>query len=82
MHICKYCKKLCKPLGLASHERLCPTNPNRKIEDHPSFGKKGKNQYTKAKVLNLEYIPTQNRVDVFAAQPQYIVRVFNWPRLG
>ena len=63
MHICKYCKKLCKPLGLASHERLCPTNPNRKIEDHPSFGKKGKNQYTKAKVLNLEYIPTQKEIE-------------------
>lgn len=42
---CKFCKKETKPLGLASHERLCPKNPNAKKENHPSYGKKGTNQY-------------------------------------
>lgn len=44
---CKYCGKETKPLGLSSHERLCPSNPSKKKEDHPSFGRKGTNQFIK-----------------------------------
>lgn len=63
MHECQYCGKLCKPLGWFSHERLCSKNPNRKKEDHPSFGKTGRNnQYTKAKNLNFEYVPSDKEL--------------------
>ena len=63
MHECQYCGKQCKPLGWFSHERLCRKNPNRKKEDHPSFGKTGRNnQYTKAKKLNLEYVPSEKEI--------------------
>lgn len=44
---CKYCGKETKPLGLSPHERLCPSNPDKKKEDHPSFGRKGTNQFIK-----------------------------------
>lgn len=46
-YICKFCKKETKPLGLASHERLCPKNPNVNKEKHPSYGRLGTNQYVK-----------------------------------
>jgi len=62
MNTCKYCGKSCKSLGLHSHERLCKSNPNRKKEDHPSFGRKGKNQYTKAKKLGIEFIPSEKEI--------------------
>lgn len=42
---CKFCQKETKPLGLAPHERLCSKNPNTHKENHPSYGKKGTNQY-------------------------------------
>jgi Fe-S-cluster containining protein len=64
MHECQYCGKLCKQLGWFSHERLCIKNPNKKKEDHPSFGKIGRNnQYTKAKKLNIEYVPSAKELE-------------------
>jgi hypothetical protein len=60
---CKYCSKITKPLGLAGHERLCPNNPNRKKEDHPSYGRKGTNQYIKAKENGEEYVPSQKEIE-------------------
>ena len=45
MKQCKFCDKEVKPLGLAPHQRLCPKNPLSKKENHPSYGRKGTNQY-------------------------------------
>lgn len=50
MRICKFCGKSCKPLGISAHERLCPKNPDKNKKDHPSYGRSGYNQYTKAKL--------------------------------
>ena len=47
MKQCKFCGKQVKPLGLAPHQRLCPENPLATKENHPSYGKKGTNQYIK-----------------------------------
>lgn len=58
---CKYCNSIKKNLNsLRNHERLCKLNPNRQIsnfekltfEERQSFNR-GKNQYTKAKELDL-----------------------------
>jgi hypothetical protein len=51
---CKFCGKETKPLGLSSHERLCPINPDSTKENHPSFGKKSSNQYLKGEKMKQE----------------------------
>ncbi len=51
---CKFCAKETKPLGLSSHERLCPLNPDATKENHPSFGKKSSNQYLKGEKMKQE----------------------------
>lgn len=58
---CQYCNKLCKNANsLRQHEVRCKENPNKidvvfinKTNVHPKKGKKGGNQYTKAKQLGL-----------------------------
>lgn len=52
---CTYCNKQCKNQNsFKNHERTCPENPNRKYKNGMT-GKKGSNQYIKAKELNLPY---------------------------
>jgi hypothetical protein len=54
MYICKYCGKECKnDNSLRNHERLCPKNENR-VYKNGMLGKKGSNQYIKAKELGLD----------------------------
>lgn len=49
MFICKYCNKECKNKNsLANHERCCTSNPNRNYRNG-MLGKKGSNQFIKAK---------------------------------
>jgi hypothetical protein len=60
---CKYCNKECKNANsLRNHERLCKQNPNRqemtwmsrrREENNPNYGKKGTNDFTKARALGL-----------------------------
>lgn len=51
---CHYCDKECKnKRSLSNHERLCKENPNRQEHPRGSLGKKGKNQYIKAKEMGL-----------------------------
>jgi hypothetical protein len=56
---CKYCGRECKNKNsLTQHEIRCKSNPNGIIVK-PSYGmlgKKGKNQYIKAKETGIEYI--------------------------
>lgn len=50
---CHYCNKICKNNNSwSNHTRCCPKNPNRKYKNN-KIGKKGGNQYTKAKELGL-----------------------------
>ena len=54
MLICQFCMKECKNKNsLAQHERCCPSNPNRNYKNG-MFGKKGTNQYSKAKELGVD----------------------------
>ena len=53
MLICKFCAKECKnDNSLRNHERLCPSNLYR-VYVNGMTGKKGGNQYTKARELGL-----------------------------
>lgn len=53
MLICKFCSKECKnDNSLRNHERLCPSNADR-VYTNGMLGKKGSNQYIKAKELGL-----------------------------
>ena len=55
MYICQYCNKECKNSNShKNHERTCPSNPNRKY-NNGMLGKKGANQWTKAKETGIEY---------------------------
>lgn len=50
---CRFCGKECKNKNsFSTHERQCPDNPNRKYING-MIGKKGSNNYTKAKQLGL-----------------------------
>lgn len=54
---CKFCGKQMKPNG-KSHQLFCKLNPDKKDksgENNPMFGKKGSNQFTKAKEKGLIY---------------------------
>jgi very-short-patch-repair endonuclease len=55
--VCQYCGKLCKNNNSQrNHERLCKDNPNRDSFsgfDNPHFGRKGSNQFIKARKLGL-----------------------------
>lgn len=53
MFECKYCKKEFSKRAIKNHEIRCPSNPNREYKNG-MLGKKGGNQYTKAKELGLE----------------------------
>lgn len=54
MLLCKFCNKECKNNNsLKNHERCCPKNTNR-VYKNGMTGKKGGNQYTKAKELGVE----------------------------
>ena len=53
MFECKYCKKEFGKRAIKNHELRCPVNPNRDYKNG-MLGKKGGNQYTKAKELGLE----------------------------
>lgn len=53
MFECKYCKKEFGKRAIKNHEIRCPKNPNREYKNG-MLGKKGGNQYTKAKELGLE----------------------------
>ena len=54
MYICQYCNKECKNSNShKNHERTCPSNPNRKY-NNGMLGKKGANQWTKAKETGIE----------------------------
>lgn len=54
MYNCQYCNKECKNKNsLGNHETRCPHNPNRKKFVNGMLGKKGSNQYIKAKDLGL-----------------------------
>lgn len=59
MKVCKYCSKKVKPLGLSAHQRLCPHNPNSSKEKHPSYGRKGTNQYMTGSKMTDE---TKNKI--------------------
>lgn len=51
---CQYCNKECKNKNShVQHERCCPQNPNRNYKNG-MLGKKGGNQYTKAKELGVD----------------------------
>lgn len=51
--ICNYCRKECKNNNsLKNHERCCPSNSNRKYKNG-MLGKKGSNQFSKAKSLGI-----------------------------
>ena len=53
MLTCKFCNKQCKNNNsLKNHERLCPSNADR-VYTNGMLGKKGSNQYTKARELGL-----------------------------
>lgn len=53
MLICQYCNKECKNKNShTNHERTCPKNPDRKYKNGMT-GKKGSNQFIKAKELGL-----------------------------
>lgn len=54
LFICLYCLKECKNTNsLKNHERCCPSNNNRNYKNGMT-GKKGSNQYIKAKIMGLE----------------------------
>lgn len=54
LFICQYCESIRKNNNsLINHERTCPSNENRKYYNYMT-GKKGVNQYTKAKALGLD----------------------------
>lgn len=63
MLLCVFCSKECvNPNSHRNHERTCPKNPNR-VYRNGMTGKKGSNQFTKAKQLGVD-IPkydTSNR---------------------
>lgn len=60
MIICKFCKKECKNKNsLRNHERLCPSNPNRNYTNGMK-GKKGSNQFIKAKEEGREIIVSED----------------------
>jgi len=47
---CQYCNKECKNANsLRNHERLCKNNPNRQENSRGMLGKKGNNQFSKAR---------------------------------
>lgn len=51
--ICRHCSKQCKnKLSFRTHERSCPSNPNRNYKNGMK-GKRGKNQFIKARELGL-----------------------------
>lgn len=52
MSNCKYCNKETNTRSHKNHELRCPDNPNR-VYKNGMLGKKGGNQYTKAKKLGL-----------------------------
>ena len=53
MLICKFCSKECKnDNSLRNHQRLCPSNLDR-VYQNGMLGKKGSNQYVKARKLGL-----------------------------
>lgn len=63
---CTYCQKNFK--FLRGHYEYCKLNPQRKDRsgsNNPNFGNKEKanNQYTKAKKMNIEYIPTEKEIE-------------------
>ena len=53
MFECKYCKKECSKRSHKNHELRCPLNEDR-VYKNGMLGKKGKNQYIKAKELGIE----------------------------
>ncbi len=54
MLICKFCSKECKNKNSHSnHQRLCKENPDR-VYVNGMLGKKGANQFTKAKENGIE----------------------------
>lgn len=54
MLICQYCGRECKnAISHSAHQRTCPKNPNRRYKNG-MVGKKGGNQFTKAKQLGVE----------------------------
>ena len=53
--ICHHCNKVCKNHNSwRNHVRCCPKNPNRNYKNG-MLGKKGRNQYTKAKETGIPY---------------------------
>lgn len=61
MLICKHCGKECKnENSLRNHERTCPSNENR-VYRNGMLGKKGSNQYTKAKDFGIEVYGKQGK---------------------
>lgn len=63
--VCQYCGKLCKNSNsLRNHERLCKQNPKYTSlagENNPHFGKKGSNQFIKARELGLPVPISKNK---------------------
>lgn len=84
---CKYCGKVCKNLNsLRQHEIRCIENPerliqNRKGKNNPMYGKKGKNQYSKAKEENREYIPTEKMI-TFQKKRSMLGNKARWSKPG
>lgn len=57
MFSCQYCEKSCKNKNsLSNHELRCSLNPNKRVFRTGMLGKKGRNQYMKAKDNGSVYI--------------------------
>ena len=68
MLICQFCMKECKNKNsLAQHERCCPSNPNRNYKNG-MLGKKGTNQYSKAKELGADVKMSESTKQKISAQ--------------
>lgn len=69
MSNCQFCNKETNTRSHKNHELRCPNNPNRKYKNG-MLGKRGRNQYTKAKELGLpkpEYDTSKRKVSGAAA---------------